>query len=138
MASPVCEVFLTTAPIPTPRQSYTDETGGVVDFWGVVRATEEGRKLSGIAYEAHRSMAEHQLRAILDTAAQDFPLHEAVIIHRLGFVPAGEASLFVRVGSRHRAATFQASAWVVEELKKRAPIWKHVRYLAPAETEAAV
>lgn len=136
MAHPVCEVLLGEDRIAAPRESYTSETGGVVDFWGVVRETEDGREISGIEYEAHLSMAEHQLRAIAEQAVAAFDLNEVIVQHRLGFVPAGEASLFVRVGSRHRAAAFRGSVWIVDELKKRAPIWKHPRMSAIEEGRA--
>ncbi len=128
MANPVCEVLLSDSPLSAPPAGDAPpNTGGVVDFWGVVRQTENGDPISGIEYEAHRSMAEHQLRAIAAEAASSFPVHRLIIHHRLGFVPDGEASLFVRVGCRHRAEAFRASVWVVDELKKRAPIWKHPR-----------
>ncbi|MGI8435948.1 MAG: molybdenum cofactor biosynthesis protein MoaE, partial [Chthoniobacterales bacterium] len=100
-------------------------TGGVVDFWGVVRETEDGADISGIEYEAHEAMASHQLRSIAEDAGERFDLRIITVWHRLGNVPAGEASLFVRVGSRHRAEAFRAASWIVDELKKRAPIWKH-------------
>lgn len=126
MANPVCEVLLSDSPLSAPPPGDSPpNTGGVVDFWGVVRGTEDGHPISGIDYEAHRLMAEHQLRAITDEAGGSFALHQIIIRHRLGFVPTGEASLFVRVGCRHRAEAFRASVWVVDELKKRAPIWKH-------------
>ncbi|MFL6530457.1 MAG: molybdenum cofactor biosynthesis protein MoaE [Chthoniobacterales bacterium] len=137
MTQPVCEVLLTEAPIASPPQTFPEEAGGIVDFWGVVRAIEDGREINGIEYEAHRTMAEHQLRAIAEQAARDFSLKHITISHRTGFVAAGEASLFVRVCSRHRSAAFEASAWIVEELKKRAPIWKHVRFSSGAEATSA-
>lgn len=125
MANPVCEVLVNDEFIPVPRHSFAEETGAVVDFWGVVRVTEEGAEISGIDYEAHGAMAEHQLRSIAEEAVREFGLTTVFVQHRIGFVPAGEASLLVRAGSRHRPAAFRASAWIVEELKKRAPIWKH-------------
>ncbi len=125
MANSVCEVLLTEMPLRAPAESSSSETGAVVDFWGIVRETEGGAKILGINYEAHRVMAEHQLRGIADETAGQFPLTKIVIHHRIGFVPVGEASLFVRVGGGHRGETFRASAAIVEELKKRAPIWKH-------------
>jgi molybdopterin synthase catalytic subunit len=75
-------------------------------------------------------MAEHQLRTIAEQAASEFSLTTVRVHHRIGFVPAGEASLLVRVGSRHRPAAFRASAWIVEELKTRTPIWKHPAFAA--------
>ncbi len=125
MANSVCQVLLTAAPLLVPAESAPSETGAIVDFWGVVRETEEGAEITGIDYEAHREMARHQLELVAEQAREKFQLTQIVIRHRIGFVPVGEPSLLVRVGSRHRAAAFQASASVVEELKKRAPIWKH-------------
>lgn len=125
MANSVCEVLLTELPLTAPAQGSGDETGAIVDFWGVVRRMEGEAAISGIDYEAHREMAEHQLHAIGDEAAKTFGLMQIKIQHRTGFVPVGEASLLVRVGSRHRADAFRGAVWIVDELKKRAPIWKH-------------
>ena len=130
MAYPVCEVLLTEEPLRLPEQTAPAETGGIVDFWGVVRATENGDEIAGIEYEAHAAMAEHQLRKIAEEAANRFTLMQITIHHRTGFVAVGEASLLVRVGSRHRAEAFRASEWIVDELKKRAPIWKHTKVRA--------
>lgn len=132
MANTVCEVLLTDARLALPADGRPRETGAVVDFWGVVRATENDTQIAGLRYEAHREMAEHQLRLIADECLRTFELKLLLVHHRIGFVRAGEASLLVRVGSRHRAVAFQASAWIVDELKKRVPIWKH-----PVNEEAA-
>jgi molybdopterin synthase catalytic subunit len=86
---------------------------------------EGDARIIGIDYEAHHEMAQHQLELVAEQAREKFQLTQVAIWHRLGFVPVGEASLLVRVGSRHRPAAFGASASVVDELKKRAPIWKH-------------
>jgi len=128
MVNPVCEVLLSDSPIEAPGGSIPSETGAVVDFWGVVRGLENGEEISGIDYEAHHPMANHQLRAIAEEAARNFDLRQIIIHHRTGFVPVGEASLLVRVGSGHRAAAFRAIEAVVDELKKRAPIWKHPQF----------
>lgn len=132
MANPVCEVLLSEMPLVVPTGPHPRETGGVVDFWGVVRQTEEGAEITGIAYEAHRAMAEHQLRAVAAEGVAAFDIKQVTIRHRLGFVPAGEASLFVRVGGRHRAEAFRAASWIVDELKKRATIWKQPRAVSSA------
>jgi molybdopterin synthase catalytic subunit len=125
MAKSVCEVLLTEAPLLVPVESAPAETGAVIDFWGIVRETEDGRKIAGIDYEVHRVMAQHQLRLVAEQACDKFQLTQVSIQHRIGFVPAGEASLLVRVGSQHRAQAFSASVFMVDDLKKRAPIWKH-------------
>lgn len=100
----------------------------MVDFWGIVRALEEGKEITGIEYEAHREMAEHQMRGIAESAASKFGLAKVVIHHRIGFVPAGEASVVVRVESARRAAAFGANQWIMDELKQAVPIWKNPVY----------
>jgi molybdopterin synthase catalytic subunit len=124
MANSVCEVLLTQARLATPDEVDNPSAGAVVDFWGVVRKLEEGREIGGIDYEAHQAMAEHQLRLVAENAAEKFQLKKIILHHRIGFVAAGEASLFLQVRAEHRAAAFEASKWVVDELKKKVPIWK--------------
>jgi len=124
MANPVCEVLLTEARLKAPRDNIDVLTGAVVDFWGIVRGSEEGREIDGIEYEAHREMAEHQLTGIAQQAIEKFALQLIVIQHRIGFITVGQSSLFMRVMSQHRAEAFRASQWVVDELKRKVPIWK--------------
>ena len=85
-------------------------------------------EISGIEYEAHREMAEHQMRGIAERATSKFGLAKVVIHHRTGLVPAGEASVVVRVQSAHRAAAFDANQWIMDELKQTVPIWKSPVY----------
>jgi molybdopterin synthase catalytic subunit len=106
--------------------------GAIVEFWGVVRDLEDGREIEGIDYEAHGAMAEHQLALIAEKAAARFELRRVVIRHRVGFVAIGEASLFLQVAAAHRAAAFEASKWMVDELKQKVPIWKHPRFKSVA------
>src|ERR1700757_1391739 len=124
MANSVCEVLLTEAPLEAPPQNHHCDAGATVDFRGVVRKLEDGREIEGIDYEAHREMAEHQLREIAEQAGIEFRLQSVIIHHRIGFVAVGEVSLFTRVCSGHRDEAFQASRWIVDELKKKVPIWK--------------
>ena len=135
MANSICQVLLTDAPLTVPKETLAAEVGGIVDFWGVVRRTEDGAPIAGIEYEAHRAMAEHQLRAIAEEGMRTFDVMHLDVLHRLGFVPVGEASLLVRVCCQHRAEAFRACAWIVDELKKRVPIWKRPRFLSVPEAE---
>ena len=128
MANSVCEVLLTEAPLDALPQKQNVDAGAIVDFFGVVRKLEDGREIEGIEYQAHREMAEHQLRQIADQATEMFRLQLAIIHHRIGFIAVGEPSLFLRVASPHRGEAFRASQWIVDELKKKAPIWKRPRF----------
>jgi molybdopterin synthase catalytic subunit len=128
MANPVYEVLLTKERLEAPKQAIDLATGAIVDFWGVVRELEDGREIEGIEYEAHWAMAEHQLNKVVERAISDFALELVVVHHRVGFVGAGDSSLFVRVAGQHRSEAFNASQSIVEELKKRVPIWKHPRF----------
>jgi molybdopterin synthase catalytic subunit len=139
MAISNSEILLTDTPLPSPARDWKDSAGAIVDFWGVVRAVENGEEISGIEYEAHRAMAEHQLGKIADAARTKFRLEQVILRHRIGFVATGEASLFLRVSSAHRAAAFRGSQWIVAELKQKVPIWKRplfVRQTEPQESAA--
>ena len=128
MANPVCKVLLTKAPLKAPENDIDPAAGAVVVFWGVVRELEDGRKIEGIDYEAHQAMAEHQLQLVAEAATEKFQLKKVTIHHRVGFVGAGEPSLFLQVWAQHRGAAFESSKWIVDELKKKVPIWKRPKY----------
>ena len=124
MANSVCVVSITEAPLQLPAQDHDAEAGAIVVFWGAVRALENGREITGIDYEAHRAMAEHQMRVVAESAVAKFQVHQIFLRHRIGFVAAGEPSVVVRVASGHRGEAFGASQWIMDELKRVVPIWK--------------
>ncbi|HWM25970.1 MAG TPA: molybdenum cofactor biosynthesis protein MoaE [Chthoniobacterales bacterium] len=128
MAISVYEVLITQSPLELPARGMDSASGAMVDFWGIVRALEDEKEITGIDYEAHREMAEHQMRNIAEIAASKFGLAKVSLRHRIGFVPAGEASVVVRVESAHRAAAFDANQWIMDELKRTVPIWKKPVY----------
>ena len=128
MANVVCEVLVTEASLDTRPKAHRSDAGAINDFWGVVRRLEDGREIDGIQYEAHREMAEHQLRQIARQAAEKFRLQLVIIHHRVGFIAIGEPSLFLRVATPHRSEAFRASQWIVDELKKKVPIWKRPKF----------
>ncbi|MEY2560521.1 MAG: hypothetical protein QOG51_936 [Verrucomicrobiota bacterium] len=125
MAISVCEVLLTESSLELPEDKNDPEAGAIVVFWGAVRASEAGREISGIQYEAHRAMAEHQMRLVAESASEKFDVKEIFLRHRIGFVPVAQPSVVVRVASGHRGAAFAASQWIMDELKRVVPIWKH-------------
>lgn len=125
MAISVCEVSLTESPLDLPEARNDPGAGAIVVFWGAVRASEDGREITGIEYEAHRAMAEHQMRIVAESASEKFEVREILLHHRIGFVPVAQPSVVVRVASAHRGAAFAASQWIMDELKRVVPIWKH-------------
>jgi molybdopterin synthase catalytic subunit len=127
MANVVCEISVTQVPLAAPTSDIAS-AGAIVDFWGVVRPIEDGREIEGIDYEARREMAEHQLKRIAEQAAERFGLKLVIVHHRIGFIAIGQPSLFLRVASPHRSEGFRASQWIIDELKKKVPIWKRPRF----------
>jgi len=136
MANIVCEISVTQASL-VALASDVAGAGAVIDFWGVVRPIEDGHEIEGIDYEAHHEMAEHQLKRIAERAAKNFELKRVIIHHRTGFIAVGDASLFLRVTSSHRREGFQASQWIVDELKKKVPIWKRPRFRMKSHCRAS-
>jgi len=118
-------IEFTNAPIalPPPRL-INPETGAEVDFRGIVRATEQDRLIAGLQYEAHVPMAEREIRRIVDQLNTAWSCHALWFIHRLGWVPVGETSLFIRVHASHRGGAFAFCSALIDQLKKDVPIWK--------------
>jgi molybdopterin synthase catalytic subunit len=136
MANVLCEISVTQVPL-AARGTDVSAAGAVIDFCGVVRPTENGREIDGIDYDTHREMAEHQLKRIAEEAAEQYGLILVIIHHRIGFIAVGEPSLFLRVGSSHRSEGFRASQWIVDELKKKVPIWKRPRFKVESHRHAS-
>ncbi len=98
--------------------------GGHNIFLGQVRADEiNGKKVVAIEYSAYEEMANKEIHVIREAAFQKFDLTCMHIYHSLGLVKVGEISLFVFVSSEHRDACYQASRFIVEEIKAKAPIF---------------
>lgn len=103
------------------------EIGAVVEFQGVVREREGERALRGLDYEAYESMARRQLEKIFHELQAAHPVQAVFFMHRLGWVPVGEASLFVRILSSHRGEAFAFCSAAIDRMKADVPIWKVVR-----------
>lgn len=105
------------------------EAGAVALFLGVVRNANEGRAVSGMEYEGYAAMARDELSAIVAEAAQRTESGRVAAVHRLGALKVGEASVAIAVSSPHRAPAFDAARHVIEEIKKRLPVWKREHYV---------
>lgn len=101
-----------------------DESGAVDVFLGVVRNTNKGRAVDHLVYDAYPSMAEKTMRELAEEAVERFDLADSAVLHRTGRLEIGETSLLVAVSAGHRAATFEAGHWLVNEIKRRVPVWK--------------
>ena len=102
------------------------DCGAVLVFWGVVRNHHAGKAVSHIDYHCYREMAERELRAVAEEAVEAHGLdrEQLAVIHRVGDVAVGEASLLVAVASPHRGPAFEGVLSFIDTLKKRVPIWK--------------
>lgn len=101
-----------------------DESGAVDLFLGVVRNTNKGRAVDHLVYDAYPSMAEKTMRELAEEAIERFDLTDSAVFHRTGRLEIGETSLLVAVSAGHRAATFEAGHWLVNEIKRQVPVWK--------------
>lgn len=102
--------------------------GAVASFVGVVRDVNEGAAVRGIEYDVYAAMAARELGAILDEAAARWPGIRAAARHRVGYLAVSEVSVAVAVSAPRRAPAFDGCRYVVEELKRRVPIWKCEHY----------
>lgn len=102
--------------------------GALLLFLGVVRNLNDGRAVIGIEYSAYEPMAAHELMDIAREAAHRFGMSDVAIEHRLGELTLGETSVGIAVAHPHRRAAYDASRWVIEEIKRRVPIWKREHY----------
>jgi len=111
------------AAVPSPAD------GAVLLFLGIVRDENDGRAVASLEYEAYAEMAERKMREIADEARGRWPVGEVAVVHRTGRLEIGEASVAIAVASPHRVEAYEASRYVIEELKRRVPVWKREGYV---------
>jgi molybdopterin synthase catalytic subunit len=99
----------------------------------VVRDLNRGRAVTGIEYEAYEEMALPLMEEIGAETARQFPVTQVRLVHRLGRLAVGEASVAVAVSSPHRAEAFAACRHAIDALKARVPIWKKEHYADGSE-----
>ncbi|MFL6248749.1 MAG: molybdenum cofactor biosynthesis protein MoaE [Thermoanaerobaculia bacterium] len=101
--------------------------GAYVLFEGVVRDHHEGRAVESIFYDAYRPMAEKEIDLIVRDVQSQFPDVALAVLHRLGHLIVGEASIAIVAASPHRAEAFGACRLVIDRIKETVPIWKKER-----------
>ncbi|HEX5500923.1 MAG TPA: molybdopterin converting factor subunit 1, partial [Thermomicrobiales bacterium] len=102
--------------------------GAVVTFVGRVRDLARGKTVTAIDYDAYPEAAEQMLATIGDEIADRWGIDRVAIVHRMGLLGVGEASVAIAVASPHRDAAFAACRYAIERIKEIVPIWKHEHY----------
>jgi molybdopterin synthase catalytic subunit len=122
--------FLSHAPLDLSAlttQVAAPQRGAVATFLGVVRDHHQGRAVTGLDYSAYAPMAERIAAEIVIEAERRWPVKVA-LRHRLGALAVGDAAVAVVVAGDHRDEAFAACRFVIEEVKRRVPIWKREHY----------
>ncbi len=102
--------------------------GAVSTFIGTTRDNNEGRSILSLDYEAYPGMAEQEMARLGEEVAEKWDITRVAMVHRIGTVPIGEASVIIAVSAPHRDDAFKACRYAIDELKKRVPIWKKEIY----------
>jgi molybdopterin synthase catalytic subunit len=110
------------------RQVQSPEAGAALLFLGTTRELTAGRRTAWLEYDCYREMAEKKLAELVGEARRRWPLCACTIVHRLGRLEIGEASVAIAVSSPHRHDAFQAGQWLIDTLKEVVPIWKQENY----------
>lgn len=111
------------------KQAFCSTTAGaVVTFAGIVRDHHDGRRVLALEYEAYEELAMAEAAKIFSEAQEQFDILEASCVHRLGKLTVGEMAVWVGVSATHRDGAFAACQYMIDEIKKRLPIWKKEYY----------
>jgi molybdopterin synthase catalytic subunit len=128
----VARCFVTSAvldPCEFLRDCTSETDGAALLFIGVVRSQNDGREVGHLDYQAYPPMAEATLREIAHEASNRWDTGAISLAHRYGRLEIGEVSVAIVVAAPHRGDAYAASRYIIEELKKRVPIWKREGYL---------
>ncbi|MCI0434694.1 MAG: molybdenum cofactor biosynthesis protein MoaE [Gemmatimonadetes bacterium] len=106
----------------------THEDGAVALFLGTVRRRNDGREVIAMRYDAYAAMAERVLEQIASEAVARWNPSSLAVVHRTGELMVGEISVAIAVSTPHRAEAFDAARYVIEEIKRRLPVWKQEQY----------
>jgi molybdopterin synthase catalytic subunit len=102
--------------------------GAIAVFLGTVREVNEGRAVTAIEYSTYKSMAEAEVARIVAEAEKSFGVSTLVIEHRIGLLQLGDISVAIAAAHEHRVPALDCTRYVIEEIKKRVPIWKLEHY----------
>ena len=104
--------------------------GASIVFYGTVRENNENKKVNGITYDSHDSMVIKSFEEIYNEVDQKLKIKDKAVYieHVKGYLDLGEISIIIAVACAHRSETYILSRYIIEEIKKRSPIWKKEHY----------
>ncbi len=100
------------------------QTGAVVSFTGLARATTDGKAVATLELDAFPGFTDKAIADLVDQAKARFPIQDAMVVHRYGPIAPGEAIVFVACAAGHRRSAFEAADFLMDKLKTEAPFWK--------------
>ena len=100
------------------------DCGALLVFWGVARNHTEGKAVQKLFYEAYEEMAQKKLEEVRHHILQEYEIADMVVVHRLGEIAIGEASLLVAIAAPHRKPALAAMDATISRIKQNVPIWK--------------
>ena len=108
---------------------FDDGCGGYVSFEGWVRDHNDGETVARLEYEIHTPLAVKEGARILAEAEERFGVGRAFAVHRAGLLEIGDCAVWVGVSAAHRDEAFAACRYIIDEAKRRLPIWKKEHYV---------
>ena len=102
----------------------TPASGGIDVFIGIVRNHSEGKGVEGLEYSAYVPMAEKLMGEIEAEIRARWPVHNVILVHRIGSLKVGDVAVVTAVSSVHRREAFEACRHAIERIKADVPIWK--------------
>ena len=104
--------------------------GASIFFTGTVRDVNENKKVTGITYDAHDEMVIKSFEEIYQEASEKLKITDKAVFieHTKGYLSLGDISILIAVACKHRDQAYVLSRYIIEEIKKRSPIWKKEHY----------
>jgi len=106
------------------EKARSHQAGAVILFLGTVREMTAGQQTVALDYDAYPDMARAKMQEIVDEAREKWPIEGVAVVHRLGHLELGDISIAIAVACPHRHKAFDASRFLIDELKIRVPVWK--------------
>lgn len=108
--------------------------GAIIWFLGNVRELNEGQRVKAVTYEGLTVLGENTLKTICEECQEKWGSDlDFAVVHRVGTLVVGETSIVIGVASQHRGAAYEASRYIIEQVKLRLPIWKKEHYASGKE-----